>query len=402
VRQVYEDFSRGKLQSVYVSGAYDQASVPVPRFDLLVGKQRFPLALEATRGCPFSCEFCALTGLGTRHHTRPTELIVRDIREGQRMLRGLVPWHKRRMVLFCDNNIGGNLSYLSELCEALNPLKIRWGSAITFNAIANLQIVKTLSRSGCRLLFVGLESFNPAALADMHKHLNAIDKMRTAIDQCRDHGILIVSGLMISPTVDDGNYIRMIPKHLKESGLHVPSFICFECPIPGTPYFHRLASGATPQFLSNGLLRDFTGYTLVVKPKHETIDNLVDAYKWLLNEVYSKKTRLSKLVDDLRHFISNGHLLPSLIDLVNQSSAEPPLNQARTFLAGSDLPPPEATSVPLTEADFDSDTERRSIMAPWRVTDSDGCVLPEWLASTTIFESKGRVSTSALSLTATA
>src|SRR6266498_6169114 len=38
VRQVYEDFSRGKLQSVYVSGAYDQASVLVPRFDLLVGK----------------------------------------------------------------------------------------------------------------------------------------------------------------------------------------------------------------------------------------------------------------------------------------------------------------------------------------------------------------------------
>ena len=32
------------------------------------GNEYFNLCFEATRGCPFTCEFCVLTGLGTRHH----------------------------------------------------------------------------------------------------------------------------------------------------------------------------------------------------------------------------------------------------------------------------------------------------------------------------------------------
>ena len=88
VQQIYKDFNEGSLKSTYVSSAYDPKEVPVPRFDLLAGKQLIPLSFEVTRGCPFACEFCALTGIGTRHHVRPPETVVRDIREGQRMLRG--------------------------------------------------------------------------------------------------------------------------------------------------------------------------------------------------------------------------------------------------------------------------------------------------------------------------
>ncbi|MGH9362326.1 MAG: hypothetical protein ACRD2T_10460, partial [Thermoanaerobaculia bacterium] len=65
VPQVYRDFLAGELQPIYVSAAYDPALVPVPRFDLLAGKQMIPLSFECTRGCPFTCEFCALTGIGT-------------------------------------------------------------------------------------------------------------------------------------------------------------------------------------------------------------------------------------------------------------------------------------------------------------------------------------------------
>src|SRR5262249_9206779 len=156
----------------YVSSAYDPKEVPVPRFDLLAGKQLIPLSFEVTRGCPFACEFCALTGIGTRHHVRPPETVVRDIREGRRMLRHLVPWYQRRMFGFLDNNIGGNPAYLRQLCEVLEPLGIIWGSGITFNVVADPDMVKRLSRAGCRVLFMGLESLNPATLTDMHKYQN--------------------------------------------------------------------------------------------------------------------------------------------------------------------------------------------------------------------------------------
>jgi len=55
----------------------------------------------------------------------------------------------------------------------------------------------------------------------------------------------------------------------------------------------------------------------------------------------------------------------------------------RTYVAGTDLAPPE--SVPLTAADFESESERRAILEPWRVTDERGALLPEWRSSQLVF-----------------
>ena len=114
------------------------------------------------------------------------------------MLRGRVSRGRRNLVIFYDNNIGGSPSYLRSLCETLEPLGINWCSCITFNAIANNELVRTMSRSGCRYLplFVGLESFNADALRDMGKHQNVIGRTRQVIEQCLNHGILVTSGLM--------------------------------------------------------------------------------------------------------------------------------------------------------------------------------------------------------------
>jgi hypothetical protein len=197
---------------------------------------------------------------------------------------------------------------------------------------------------------------------------------------------------MISPTVDDRSYMESIPTRLKESGLHVPSFVCFECPIPGTPHFYRLASEQTPAFIPNALLRDFSGYTLVTRPKHEPVEGFLEAYKSLIKVVYSKGARIAKLADDLPRFMRGGYWSTMLGDLIDQRDAGSRPHPGRTYLAGTDVPPPEATTVPLTEDDFASDDERNIIMRPWRVTDSKGRVLPEWLQSIKVFASRGSVS----------
>ena len=84
------------------------------------------MSFEATRGCPFACDFCTMTGVGTRFHARPPELVVRDLREGRRMLTGRVAECRLPGVLFVDNNIGGSLPYLRaavrRACAARHPL----------------------------------------------------------------------------------------------------------------------------------------------------------------------------------------------------------------------------------------------------------------------------------------
>ncbi|MGH9362231.1 MAG: B12-binding domain-containing radical SAM protein, partial [Thermoanaerobaculia bacterium] len=373
VPRLVEDFRRGELQPLYLSSPYDPLAVPVPRFDLLADRNLVPLTLEATRGCPFTCEFCALTGIGTRFHVRPVERIVHEVVEGRRMLRGRVPAYKLRFACFVDNNIGGNPGYLDELCAGLLPLDLRWGSQITFNVVAQLDRVKALSRAGCRAMFVGLESFNPATLADMNKLQNTIHRTREVLEQCRRHGILVGSGLMLSPLVDGLDYIESVPERLAECGLYLPSYVCFESPIPGTPHFHRLAAAEEPAFLPNALLRDFSGYTLTVRPRHATAEEFVAGHKWLLERLYAAGTRLRRFAHTVPGYVANGWWATLLFDLANTLACDDRADDTRSYLAGTDAPPADAP-VPFTDDDFRSEAERRAILEPWRVTDEEGRV----------------------------
>jgi radical SAM family protein len=390
VPAVRADFGRRALKPRYTATEFRPGEARPPRFDLMSGQSYTPLCLEATRGCPFECEFCVLTGLGTRHHARPVADVLRDIRQGQEATRDRWrPW-RHRVVGFADNNLGGSLPYLRELCAALTPLGLQWYAAVTFNVAANPELVRLMSRAGCRVLYVGLESFNPETLRDMNKNQNVVSKVRAVIDNCRRSGILLVSGLMISPLTDGPDYLQAIPARLEACGLHIPTFICFESPIPGTPHFRRLAARREPALLPDALLRDFTGYTLTVRPARAPLDEFVGAYRELINKVYSPWRRLRKLADDLPYFLPGGYWFPALLDTIDTLAVDPTPDCSRSLIAGSDVPPPE--TVPLATSDFDSAEEFARIMTPWRVTDANGAALPQWLTAQPVFERESRSS----------
>jgi hypothetical protein len=391
VPEICRDFAAGALRSIYRAGPYQPHAVPVPRIDLVARKQVLPLALEATRGCPFTCDFCTLTGLGTRYHTRAARTIAAHLREAQALLDGVVPRYKQRLAVFHDNNIGGSPAFLHALCDALTPLDLRWGGCITFNMLRDEAILDHLAASGCRLVYFGLETFNPPALADMGKHQNVLAETRAVIEACRSRGILPTAGLMLSPTMDTIDYIDRIPEHLRECGLHVPTYICFETPFPGTPYFKRLATASDPVWMPNVLLRDLNGYSLTIRPRHATPEEFVDAYLRTHRAVYSIGARLRKLADDLLSFLPGGYLVPTLFDLFEMLVVERPRPRGRSYVAGTEPAPPEAAAVPLTDDDFSSEAERAAIMAPWPLTDARGRVLPHWLGGRPVYLPKGRI-----------
>lgn len=107
VPAICDDFRKRRLQPLYVATAYDPASTPTPRYDLVAGRQVLPIAVEATRGCPFTCDFCTLTGAGTPHQVRPPHSVVRDLLAGRRNVGRFSAWHKRNVAIFYDNNLGG-------------------------------------------------------------------------------------------------------------------------------------------------------------------------------------------------------------------------------------------------------------------------------------------------------
>ena len=399
VPEIFEDFRSGELKSLYLSTAYDASRIPVPRFDLVADRHMAPISFEATRGCPFACDFCSLTGIGTRFHSRDTEDVVRDIEAGRAMVAGRVSRIQRDGVVFLDNNIGGNPKYLRRLCDAIAPLGVRWMAAITFNALSTPGVIEAMAGSGCKAVFVGLESFNPEALSDMNKFQNALDQTKSLVDRCRKNGMLLESGMMLSPIVDGWDYIQSIPRHLQDAGLYLPVFMSFEGPIPGTPFFRRLAETPQPAFLPNALLRDLTGHTLVTRPLRESPESFVEGYKWALGNTYTTGAKLRKLASDVPRLVAGGGWDAALGDAIVTLMRGDSPNPERSYLAGTDLAPPESTTVPLTDQDFDSETERASIMDPWAVTDAEGFVVPAWTDAVRVYDAKGALSSRALELT---
>ena len=152
-----------------------------------------------------------------------------------------------------------------------------------------------LAQSGCRMLFTGLESFNPEAIAEMNKRQNIIGDTRRVIDLCHENGISLISPLLLNAQVDTIGYIRSIPERLRESGLMVPAFFAFESPIPGTPLFHRMAAESEPAFLPNAMLCDFNGDTMVLRPRRASLEAFVDAYRQTLAEVTSPAAKLRQI-----------------------------------------------------------------------------------------------------------
>lgn len=396
--RIFEDFCRGELESLYLSSPFDAEAVPVPRLDLLAERNLVPLTFEITRGCPFQCDFCALTGIGTRFHTRPIEAVLEEIRQARDRVRSRVPWYKRiydrRAACFVDNNFGGNPRYMRELCRALEPLRLIWGTQATFNVLAEEDNVRALSRAGCRAVFVGLESLSSETLSDMNKSQNSLEDTREVIDRCHRHGIVLGSGLLLSPVTDDLEYIHSLPERLDECGLVLPAYTCFESPIPGTPHFHRLAEEEEPALLPGALLRDFSGYTLVTRPRRETPEDFVDGYTWLLRQIYAPRRKLTRFARFLPGYVAGGWWSSIVFEVANYLSAGAPADPGRTYLAGTDRRPPEEDGVPWSDDDFDSEQERRTVLEPWRVTDESGRILPTWLRSTPVYRSTGGMATS--------
>jgi hypothetical protein len=392
VPRLLDDFAHRRLQPLYRSRGYRPLAVPTPRVALMASQQLLPLGLEATRGCNFSCDFCVLTAAGTRFETRPPGHVIRDLVAMRSALGSRAHWPRDAMVVFYDNNIGGNRRYLVELAHALTPLKLRWGSCITFNAADDERLIDVLARSGCRYLYVGIESFNVHTLRSMNKRQNAIARTKAMIRRCHRNGIVLDAGLMLSPLQDDLDYVRAIPRLLDASGLEVPSYICFETPIPGTPHFRKLAGSKAPALLPDALLRDFTTYTLVTRPRHASAEDFVAAYKGLIAEVFTPARRMRKLLHDATTLLPHGWFAWG-VDCAAQCWNGYRPDPGRTYLAGTDRPPPEQARVPFAPADFRDEAEYHAIMDPWPVSDARGSILPHWLEAAPVHARARRTQT---------
>jgi radical SAM superfamily enzyme YgiQ (UPF0313 family) len=283
VPELVRDFEKGQLKRLYRNTCGDLPKIKPYRYDLIdfkTNRNRLP-GIEASRGCPFSCNFCVLTN-HERYHWRPVRDVVEEIQFKMR-------WNKNYFGLledkfgFLDNNLGGSEKYLRELCEALLPLKKNWGCSLSFNVLRNEGLVKLMAKAGCRYVYTGLESLSPGSIESMNKGQNKIKELDTVIRRAFANGIFISFGLLVGFDGDTNEYLENLPGYLADLKFFSTTFLGIVCPFPETPFFGQLKSQA--RILPGTISRDYDGYTLCHRPKNVTPFELVEHFSRLCRQL---------------------------------------------------------------------------------------------------------------------
>lgn len=335
VPALLRDLAAGALKPVYDAAAEGDFRPPPYRHDL-VDMRTNPLrvsGVEASRGCPFRCNFCVLTG-HERYRCRPVADVVDEIERRAQ-------WNKNFFGLiddafvFLDNNLGGSPKYLRALCEALIPLRKVWGCAVTFNVLEDRELVRLMARAGCRYIYTGLESLNPASIGSMDKRQNRLSHTARVVREVYREGVVLSFGLIVGADGDTPEYLERIPEYLEELRFRSVTYLGIVCPYPETPFFEKIVREG--RLLPGVISRDLDGYTLCHRPTTIAPDELVEQYQRLSRVLARPRNVARHVLDHAFESFAPGYLATLLVTAREVASMTHPVaNPDRTFLAGRD------------------------------------------------------------------
>jgi radical SAM superfamily enzyme YgiQ (UPF0313 family) len=270
-----QDVMHGVLAPVYKSDRFPpMEKIPVPRRDLFQpGAYMTTNCVQATRGCPYGCDFCTVTEFfGGKFRLRPIDKIVREVDS----LPG-------KFVVFVDDNITGHRKYAKELFKALAPLGKRWGSQTTLNMADDTELLELAAQSGCSSMFVGLETINDGNLKSVNKYFNKVSKYREQFQKFHDHGVMMNTGIIFGFDGDHEGVFEETVDFLERNQIELAQFSVLT-PLPGTRQLERMHADGR---LTTMDWRHYDGMHCVFRPKQMTPAVLEAGCHWAWQSYYS-------------------------------------------------------------------------------------------------------------------
>jgi anaerobic magnesium-protoporphyrin IX monomethyl ester cyclase len=140
---------------------------------------------QASIGCPFACNFCAVISVYGRRESQESPARTAE------HLAFLVRTHGMDSVHFYDNNFFLGERQTRELAERMTPLGLRWWGEGRVDVLArySADTWQLLRRAGLTMIFCGAESGSDAVLQKMNKKITTAQILEVAA-RAREHGIV--------------------------------------------------------------------------------------------------------------------------------------------------------------------------------------------------------------------
>ena len=298
--RMIRDFRAGRLQQFYRNGAADLNHLPVPN-RRLVRRTAYalPEAVQATRGCPHGCTFCSISAFfGRQFRMRPVDEVIDELRSLGRHL------------IFMDDNLTANREYARELFARMIPLRKRWVSQCSASIGDDGELMDLAARSGCRGLFLGLESLSQDGLAGWNKRFNRVSDYDRIVRRLHERGIGVIAGIVFGHDWDTPAVFSRTLQFLVESKIDALQATILT-PFPGTPLFREMETEGRM------IDRDWAHYdfaNVVFEPKQMSRETLQAGHRWVLNRFYSCSTIARRLLRSV-HYLSPATILRACVPL---------------------------------------------------------------------------------------
>lgn len=284
---LWEEFLDGFVNGTYrrmyrQEGPLSLVGVPMARKALYHRNDFTSGVLFATRGCPNHCDFCSIVVM-YRHglRKRPIAEVAAEY--------GSFPGKR---IIFWDDNITADKQYAKELFSAIAPYHKWWSSQATIYAARDDELLDAAARSGCKHLFLGLESVSQPSMEEVHKRFNRVEDYARIINRVHAHGIAVQAGIVFGFDHDTPAIFKDTLDFLEETGVQNATFNILT-PYPGTPLFQRLdAQGRI-------LTRDWRRYNgrtdVVFQPNQMSVDELLAGFQYANQRFYSLPSVVKRL-----------------------------------------------------------------------------------------------------------
>jgi radical SAM superfamily enzyme YgiQ (UPF0313 family) len=217
----------------------DMDSIPAPDFTLIAGLEKsgaktMPLApVMTSRGCPYDCSFCSVTGMfGQKYRFRSKERVLEEL-ENHRKFGG--DW-----VFFYDDNFCAHKKRTKELLHTMIEKKLtpNWTAQVRVEVAKDPELMDLMVKSKCHTVYIGLESINPETLKLYNKG-QSVEDITNCIKTLHKRKIRIHGMFVFGSDTDTTDTIAETVKFAKKNDLESVQFLILT-PLPGTRCYRDL------------------------------------------------------------------------------------------------------------------------------------------------------------------
>ena len=253
--------------------------------------------IETGRGCPYGCEFCTVTGFfGDSIRFRTNESVVEELlrlKARAREERGQIA------VFFIDDNLAINIKRTKSLLRDIIAAKAQlpWVAQISANLLRHEELIDLISESGGKWVFIGMESIDPANMADVNKNFSKPSEYGAVLRRLAERDIYAITSFIFGM---DNDTPGVGERTLREINSWPPGLPVFGqlTPFPATPLYDRLQKAGRLARPKHWM--DFAPFVMAHTPLKMTIEQARQEINYAWSSSYSPK-RNAEAIASISH-----------------------------------------------------------------------------------------------------